>query len=576
MHTLFSGLAILINNLIPVNLLLITISGLGLSWLRIFPATRGLSNGQKIILAPVVGLLPLSLLSFGFIQLALIWTPAFIIGSRLMFVTGLVFVVLFLVDIWKNRHSLKDWGITGICLSCFVLFLALRLAFLSNIVLPPYHDSVEHYRILLSFLDPGSTPSLFTGEYYHYGFHSIAAWLVEMAGVAPETSLALLGQLFLSLVPLSLYSFVHGLTHNWKPSLIVALIGAFSWSMPAHAANWGKYPAMAAIILMPALLALLILLFQEPSTKWKRLHLCLMGIFIFVGITFLHSRGLICLVLAVICLLIDFYAVRHIKIEVNRVIAAILAVGFLVSVFLTTSVLWLYATPVLPFIVFVLAVVAGVIWNPRFTIGVSLWMLLLWALTFLPAPGYFQKYSLYSIDTPFLQIAAFLPFVLLTGSGFSSSLAKFSQKRWIRLAIAVGLAAFLLFGVFTQAYQPNDCCNYASADDRAAITWIKQNLPEDAQIAIPGRFDLYPVIGSDSGMWVTPLTGRKTIMLPYDYSWFEEDAHNDVCDMGVVYLYSSTFELSFQLNAITRPEWYQLVYEAGDVAIYRLIGCDRQ
>lgn len=573
MELIIDGIVVTFQQILPVGAFFIASMGMGLLCTRwLFPASCK-SIGDRIILAPVIGLVPLTMFSYGFIQLARVWTPAFIIGSRLIFVTTLVFVVLFLLDIWKKRHTLKGWGITGICLLCFVLFLALRLAFLKDLALPPYHDSVEHYRILISFLNPENTPGLFSQGYYHFGFHSIAAWLVEVAGVTPETSLALLGQLLLSLVPLTLYAFVHALTHNWKPSLISALIGAFSWSMPAHAANWGKYPAMAAVIILPALLALLILLFQVQSSKWKRIHLFSTGLFVFLGITFLHSRGLICLVLAVICLLIDFFAVRYFKLGINRIIASILAAGFLIFVFLTNSILWLYATPVLPFIVFVLAMVAGVIWNPRFTIGASLWMLLIWALTFLPAPGYFQKYSLYSIDTPFLQIAAFLPFTLLTGIGFSAVLEKFSVMRWIRLAISVGLAAFLLFGVFTQSYQPNDCCNYASNNDRAAINWIGQNLPEDAQIAIPGRLDLYPVIGSDAGIWVTPLTGRQTFMLSYDFAWFEENAHNEVCDMGVVYIYSSTFELSFQLNEITHPEWYQPVNKPGDVVIYRVIGC---
>ena len=574
MNVIIGGLVAFMRNLIPVCTFILASVGLGLAWLSFFPVLRGLARGQKIILAPVVGLLPLSIFSYGFIQLARVWSPAFIIGSRLIYLTALVFVILFLLDTWKKHHTVKEWGIIGISLLCFILFLSLRLAYLKDLVLPPYHDSVEHYRILVNFLNPATTPGLFSEGYYHFGFHSIAAWLVEVAGVAPEISLALLGQFLLSIVPLSLYSFTHAFTHNWKPSLITALIGAFTWSMPAHAANWGKYPAMAAVIILPALLALLILLFQAPSSKWKRIHLFSTGLIVFLGIPFLHSRALICLGLAVFCFLLDMIIARHLSHLAMRILSAILAAGFLAFVFLTTSVLWLFATPVLPFVIFVLAVIAGVIWNPRFTIGASLWMLLIWALTFLPAPGYFQKYSLYSIDTPFLQIAAFLPFAMLTGSGFSAVLEKSSRKKWIRLVISVGLAAFILFGVFTQAYQPSDCCNYASADDRDAIAWIGQNLPKDARIVIPGRFDLFPVIGSDAGIWVSLLTGRQTFMLPYDYGWFEEETHKEVCDLGVIYIYSSNFELSFQINEITHPEWYQQVFKAGNVVIFRVIGCE--
>ena len=265
MNVIIDGLVAFMRNLIPVCTFIIASVGLGLAWLSFFPVLRGLARGQKIILAPVVGLLLLSIFSYGFIQLARVWSPAFTIGSRLIFVTSLVFVILFLRDTWKKRQTLKEWGIAGIGLLCFILFLSLRLVYLKGLVLPPYHDSVEHYRILVNFLNPATTPGLFSEGYYHFGFHSIAAWLVELAGAAPETALVLLGQFFLSIVPLSLYSFIHALTHNWKPSLITALIGAFTWSMPAHAANWGKYPAMAAVIILPALLALLILLLDRKS-----------------------------------------------------------------------------------------------------------------------------------------------------------------------------------------------------------------------------------------------------------------------------------------------------------------------
>jgi hypothetical protein len=574
MQILLSGLRLLFENLIAVTAFFTTAAGLGLMVLSLMPASRRLSVTDKLLIAIPVGTVPLSLFSYGFIQLARVWQPTFAVASRLLLVMGMVFLLLFLRDVWKQKRTATDWGLGIAGILSFVLFLALRLAFLSNVVLPPYHDSVEHYRILLSFLDPVSTPSLFSGGYYHYGFHSIAAWLVEAAGVTPAQVLTLLGQFFLSLVPLSLYSLVHALTRDWKSALITAMVGAFFWAMPAHAANWGKYPALAAITILPGLLAVIIVVWQEKELKKKWLTVSLACAFLLTGITFMHSRGAICFALAVLCFLLDAVLVRRLSLKVTRIVAAVLAAAFLATIFLSTSILWLYATPILPFVFFGLAVIAAVIWKPRLTIGVSLWVLLLWVMTYVPAPGYFSRFSLTLIDTPFYQLLTFLPITLLTGLGLSSALEKSSVKRWLKISAWIGLGTLLLFAVLNQTYTPDDCCNYTSRDDLDVMNWMKENLPADAAVAIPGRYDLFPVVGADSGIWITQLTGRDTLMLPFDYTWFDKNIHGDVCELGVVYIYASASSLSFQIDPITHPDWYQPVYQKGGTFLYRVIGCN--
>ncbi len=573
MHLLFEGLPALFQNLIVVAVFFMTSTGLGICWICFVPSTRSMSDGRKLVIAAAVGTIPLTLFSYIFLQIAIIWSPAFVIGSRLLALVGTVVFILFLRKIWWRQNSRKEWIITGAAILAFVIFLSLRLSFLHNLVLPPYHDSVSHYKVLMWFLDPQTTPSFFTANYYHYGFHCTAAWLVEVAGVAPVDSLALLGQLFLSLVPLSLFVFVHTLTGDWKPALLTALIGAFSWSMPAHAANWGKYPALAAIIVFPAILALLVIQFQSPGHKFKGFYLALTAMLSLAGITFLHSRGFVLLILAVLFLMIDKLLLHRLSILFQRILAAILAAGFLTVMYFSSSLLQLFATPLLPFIFFILALIACIFWNPRLSIGATLWGISVCAFTLIPAPGYFARFSYSVIDTPFIQIAAFLPITLLTGAGIYECIERSKIKKWLHWFVIATVVCFLFFGVFTQAYKPDDCCNYASADDLAVINWIADNLPPDAQIAIPGRYDLYPIVGSDSGIWIYELTSRKTFMLAYDYTWFEQSAHDDICDMGVIYIFSSTSPLSFQINPITHSDWYQPVIITGEDVIYRVIGC---
>ena len=445
MQIFYFGLKVLLENLIAVAVFFTTVSGLGLLILKLLPAIRHLRNGDKLILSVAVGMVPLSLFSYGINQLALIWSPAFVIGSRLLALVGIVVFILFLRKIWQRQNSRKEWIITGAVILAFVIFLSLRLSFLHNLVLPPYHDSVSHYKVLMWFLDPQTTPSLFSANYYHYGFHSIAAWLVEVAGVAPLDSLAMLGQLFLCLVPLSLFVFVHTLTRDWKPSLLTALIGAFSWSMPAHATNWGKYPALAAIIVFPAILGLLIIQFQSPGHKFKGFYLALTAMLALAGVTFLHSRGFVLLILAVLFLLIDKFLLHRLSILAQRILAAILAAGFLTVMYFSSSLLQLFATPLLPFIVFVLALIACIFWNTRLSIGATLWGISVCAFTLIPAPGYFARFSYSMIDTPFIQIAAFLPITLLTGAGIYECIERSKIKKWLQWLVIATVVCFLLF-----------------------------------------------------------------------------------------------------------------------------------
>jgi hypothetical protein len=63
-------------------------------------------------------------------------------------------------------------------------------------------------------------------------------------------------------------------------------------------------------------------------------------------------------------------------------------------------------------------------------------------------------------------------------------------------------------------------------------------------------------------------------MLPYDFAWFEKSQHDNICDLGVVYIFASDFTLSFQINAVTHPDWYQPIIQTGDTTLYRVIGCN--
>jgi len=60
---------------------------------------------------------------------------------------------------------------------------------------------------------------------------------------------------------------------------------------------------------------------------------------------------------------------------------------------------------------------------------------------------------------------------------------------------------------------------FVTPSDLKAMTWIRENVPQDARFAINTDFWLsYAAIGTDAGYWIPFLTGRKTTLPPMLYS----------------------------------------------------------
>jgi hypothetical protein len=56
--------------------------------------------------------------------------------------------------------------------------------------------------------------------------------------------------------------------------------------------------------------------------------------------------------------------------------------------------------------------------------------------------------------------------------------------------------------------------------DRPAMSWIRENLPEDGTVLInPFAWGYGLYAGNDGGAWISPLTGRKTVPPPVLYGF---------------------------------------------------------
>ena len=206
---------------------------------------------------------------------------------------------------------------------------------------------------------------------------------------------------------------------------------------------------------------------------------------------------------------------------------------------------------------------------------------------FIPVQGLIPGHeNLTLLDRPFVEMILFLPLSLLGGLGLAG-LDKFLQKknsrfisnnRWIGF---IAIMLVLINAYLTYDLYPSQCCVIAGHDDVTAISWMNNQLPTDARIGISATelkvlasesFEGY--VGGDAGIWITPLINRGTIPLLYDSSFDEQVALDNLCQLGINYLYVGELGQTFDDSLLrAQPAWYKVLLSMPKVRVYQVVGC---
>ena len=128
---------------------------------------------------------------------------------------------------------------------------------------------------------------------------------------------------------------------------------------------------------------------------------------------------------------------------------------------------------------------------------------------------------------------------------------------------------------------PANCCSIVGRDDLVAIDWMDKNLPPDARIAISST-ELHVLdtaapqgaAGGDAGAWITPLTDRVTIPLPYQSDFSQEAIFDTLCRWRTGYLFVGEAGASFNNGLITAyPDRYRILLSMPKAKVYQVTGC---
>ncbi len=573
---LLDGLTSLRANLGAAGALFTAVTGMGLLATRL-TGNAGGNPGARLLASLGMGSAALCLPCYALILAGRFWPALLRPGSIAILVLAGLPIPLEILLWYRPRAAAKPaWLLPGSLTAAGLgLLLVMRLAFLTKLIYPPYSDSPIHYQIIQGLLDPEvsgearlSLGSLFS-NYYHFGFHALAAWLSALSGLAPERVIPLLGQFFLVCAPVSAGVLAYHLTQNRNAGLFAGLLAATSWMMPVFAVNWGKYPAVGALACLPAVLAATGAGWKDRKTNPMRLAWALI---LLLGLTLLHTRALIAALLAGTCL---WLAKRvELKEEAGFPFALRLSSLYALSLWPLLSLLEDYYIRLPILIAWILLLPFAFQAFPRPGLAVFFFTFAAWLATLLPRVVLGSGQGL--LDRQFLEILLYIPLSILGGAGAAGLLKQRLGGR-IGRGLAVGALGACLLLAFLQnrTFYPDACCNYFQKDDRAAFEWIKGRTAPDRLFLIASFKESGQVAGTDAGIWLEPLLGANVNKIPFDTDWNSAAAVEELCRTGArqTLLYAGGRLNSFNPAALEASEWTREVFRSGNAAVYELEGC---
>lgn len=550
-----------------------------------------LTTSEYISLGMGGWLLPLSLLS-------LLWIlsgghPALWLGISF----GLVILVIFILSLFRFKSDLKpDSPSTVLILILFVLIsILLRLAFVANVIFPSYFDSAQHYLYIRNILENNESGLFDVTRYYHLGFHTLMAFFTSALHAGIAKTMLILGQMILAVMPIAVFFLIKHGTRSNAAGIFAVILSGYGWYMPAHAMDWGKYPALMSLGMIPFILSLVFLIskYKDSLSVSKRWTLYgIFGLSIFIS-TFAHSRSLIVSgIIALAWILSTLWQKLPRRYQISTFAVIIVMFVFEFIFVQGQDILRLLFDPYInngiwiTTLILLLSVFAFRSY-PKLTLICILSMGFLIVALFIPVNGLIPGYdNLTLLDRPYVEMILYLPLSLLGGLGLaglmqilSNSKIKFVSLSQYTSFVIVGVT--LIYSLARYDFHASDCCIIVGNDDVVATDWMDAHLPVDARIGIAST-ELKVMVtdategsaGSDAGVWITPLIDRVTIALPRDSDFSQQVTLDMLCQEQIGYLYVGELGQTFdEAKLSSHAEWYKPLLSMPKVKVYQVAGC---
>ncbi|MBX7253656.1 MAG: hypothetical protein K1X50_16870, partial [Candidatus Promineofilum sp.] len=437
--------------------------------------------------------------------------------------------------------------------------LALRFVAVRDLAFPPWVDSSRHALITAVMASTGRAPDGYAPYLpvetfpYHFGFHTLSAGLALLTGWALPGLLLTLGQLLNGLLPLSVYAAGRLATGRRAVGLLAAFLVALPFFFPGYYVTWGRLTQLAAMVIMPVLLALTWRLGRGGARFWPLVGVLAAGLFL------IHFRVFLFYVpFAALALVVQVVGRRAGPLLGAGAMALLLVLPRLVRLLAETDPLATFGQSQPGYNDFpsgyvttgwerlylalaaaaALVVLVAVLRRRRWAAFPALLLVWVAALFLLLAGDRLGLPETLVVNLNSMYITLFLPLSLLlsivtvaigdkvgawlgtgTAPGESrQSALRFALSWLLPLLAGVALGLLAVFGARQQANIVNPETILALPADQPALDWMAVNLPADARVAVNAWQWLGATwAGSDGGAWIVPLTGRQTTTPPVDH-----------------------------------------------------------
>jgi hypothetical protein len=493
-----------------------------------------------------------------------------------------------------------------------------------GVVAGPGSDSYHHTLITQMILDRGMLPDnylpyaplvTFT---YHFGFHGIAAAVVGLTGLKPIMAVPILAQLLMAASALSV-AFLTEVTTRSRPAAITgAIIAGLVAVFPAYFINWGRYPQLTGLVILPIFLGL-IWRWIESNIEWSLvpfLSVLAAGIaLVHYRVAFMAASGAVVLaVVSGVARRMAWSEWKHLAVRscVAVLVAAILTAPWLAHLLATRAqgfqadvgtvgemffslerfgpFVLSYPTNGVLIGLTLLALIAGWWWRERIVAAVSIWSVVMLLLSTLRLAGVF-------VDPISVVMSLYIPASLSIGLLAAEVVKQWrARARFAGAIMSTSLVSLSMWGAVRMGSIVEPGAAYVGPDDLPTIEWIRANTPPSARFMVNlFHFDFSPnyIIGSDAGYWLPLLAGRATVSAPMVYP-SERSAWPDLTERlvaldqlgghltspealallrreGITHVYIGQRGGPIVADELLRASSFKLEYQNGSTYVYRFL-----
>ena len=510
-----------------------------------------------------------------------------------------IFFILLLGVISVSLEQGEKTRLPFFLLVFFSLSILLRLAFLSDVIVPSYFDSVTHVRVanaLLEGFKHRDLPPLssLTAGYYHLGFH----WVVSLLALGLRADLInvmlIFGQITLAALPIPLFLLIYQHTASKTAALLTAILAGFGWYMPSLLIDWGKYPAITSLLFFELVLYYAYLLTEPKQQKYYGISFILL----LAGMLFtfyVHSRMSFVILIS--------FASWVLAVKANNLPQKHQASVFRILLLLIVGIIFYtqqnplltltfepyffgaggYSTAILLFFsIFAFREYRqGVYFCLLFMLGIlaALYIPFSVSMVNLPARNL--------LDRPFVEMIFHLPLSLMGGLGFAGFVKRMERLPVFNRSFFQNLFIFLLisflsfFMIKNHRFHPSGCCTLVYYDDTIMMDWIAKNLPDDTRILVAANpLEVMPdakssgLVGSDAGVWLPYFTRREILPFPYTADFSNAAIRQQLCQSRVDYIYVGANAQSFNDKTfLENKHWYKEVISLPHAGLFAIEDC---